>query len=244
MFDGARQLTLGVALREGQAFDNFVAGGNGPALAAMRALAQGGGAPVCLWGGAGTGKTHLLQAACANAAAGGRPTAYVPLSTHAELDPAMLAGLDSAGLVCLDDIAAIAGLRPWEEAIFHLYNQAESAGVPLAVAAERPPPRLPVGLPDLKSRLAAATVFKLVALDDAARGEVLTRRAQARGFAIPDEAVAYLLTRGPRDMHSLMALLERLDALSLSQQRKITVPLVREALSSAGLSLPRHGSSD
>jgi chromosomal replication initiation ATPase DnaA len=31
-------------------------------------------------------------------------------------------------------------------------------------------------------------------------------------------------------MHSLMAVLDRLDALSLSEQRKLTVPLVREVL--------------
>jgi chromosomal replication initiation ATPase DnaA len=35
-------------------------------------------------------------------------------------------------------------------------------------------------------------------------------------------------------MHSLMAVLDRLDAFSLSEQRKLTVPLVREVLLAAG----------
>ena len=226
-----RQLTLGVALSEAHEFSNFVAGNNRTALAALRQLASGEGGPlVYLWGAAGSGKTHLLQAACAEAAAGGRPTAYVPLLSHAKLQARMLSGLDSARLICIDDVQAVAALGDWEEGLFHLYNQAESGGVPMAVAAQRPPLALPLRLNDLKSRLAAGTVFEIHELNDAGRSQVLTARARARGFDFPEDAVRYLLTRGPRDMHSLISVLDRLDALSLSEQRKLTVPLVREVL--------------
>ena len=226
-----RQFTLGVALSEAHEFSNFVAGNNRTAMAALRQLAAGEGGPlVYLWGAKGSGKTHLLEAACAEAAAGGRPTAYVPLRSHARLQPRMLAGLDSARLVCIDDIQSVAGLGDWEEGLFHLYNQAESGGVPMAVAADRPPLALPLELNDLKSRLAAGTVFETRELNDAGRGEVLSARARARGFDFPEDAVRYLLSRGPRDMHSLIAVLDKLDALSLSEQRKLTVPLVRQVL--------------
>lgn len=230
-FRSGRQFTLGVALSEAHHFANFIPGGNQPAIAALRRLAGGAYGPlVYLWGNAGSGKTHLLEATCAEAGADGRTTAYVPLRSNAELDPAMLAGLESARLICIDDVQAIAGLRVWEEALFHLYNQAESGDVPIAAAADRPPLDLPLVLNDLKSRLCAGTVFRTRELDDADRGRALAARARARGFEFPDEAVRYLLNRGPRDMHSLMALLDRLDALSLSEQRKLTVPLVREVL--------------
>lgn len=230
-----RQLTLGVALSDAHDFANFVPGRNQPALAALRQLGGGAGGPlVYLWGAAGTGKTHLLEAACGEAARGGRATAYVPLLCHRELAPPMLAGLESARLICIDDVHGIAGLRAWEEALFHLYNQAESSGVPIAVAADRPPLAVPLVLKDLKSRLSAGTVFQTRELSDTERGRVLAARAGERGFEFPEEAVRYLLSRGSRDMHSLMALLDRLDALSLTEQRKITVPLVREVLSIAG----------
>ncbi|HSS64122.1 MAG TPA: DnaA regulatory inactivator Hda [Gammaproteobacteria bacterium] len=231
-----RQLTLGVALREGHDFANFVAGRNQPAIAALRRLAGGASGPlVYLWGAAGSGKTHLLEAACAEAAGGGRATAYVPLSSHAELHPAMLAGLDSARLICIDDVDAIAGRTLWEEALFHLYNQAECGGVPMAVAAHRPPLAIPLALNDLKSRLSSGTVFQTRELNDSERGRVLAARATARGLEFPEEAVRYLMSRGPRDMHSLMAVLDRLDAISLSEQRRLTVPLVREVLLGEGV---------
>jgi DnaA family protein len=158
----------------------------------------------------------------------------VPLVSHAELDPAMLAGLESARVICIDDVHAVAGLKIWEEALFHLYNEAESGGVPIAVSADIPPLAIPLRLNDLRSRLSAGTVFQLRELNDSERGRVLAARAKARGFEFPEEAVRYLLGRGPRDMHSLMAVLDRLDAFSLSEQRKLTVPLVREVLLAAG----------
>ncbi len=226
-----RQLTLAVALNEAHDFSNFLPGQNQTVMAALRQLAVGAGGPlVYLWGARGSGKTHLLQAACAEAAAGGWATAYVPLSSHKMLKPVMLAGLDSAGLVCIDDVQAIGGSSDWEEALFHFYNQAESGGVPMAVAADCPPRSLPLQLSDLKSRLAAGMVFETRELNDAERGQVLIARARARGFEFPQEAVRYLLRRGPRDMHSLISVLNGLDALSLSEQRKLTVPLVREVL--------------
>jgi DnaA family protein len=41
----------------------------------------------------------------------------------------------------------------------------------------------------------------------------------------------YLLNRLPRDLASLHAALDRLDRYALAQQRALTVPLVRDALS-------------
>jgi DnaA family protein len=57
-------------------------------------------------------------------------------------------------------------------------------------------------------------------------------RAQAarRGLRLPDEVLAYLLSRMPRDLPSLNAILEALDRYSLATKRPVTLPLVREAL--------------
>ena len=47
---------------------------------------------------------------------------------------------------------------------------------------------------------------------------------------LPDEVIAWLLTRMRRDLRSLTAVLDRLDRYSLETKRPITLPLVREAL--------------
>lgn len=226
------QLTLGVGLREGHEFDNFAGERNLTIVKALRSLSDSVAGPlIYLWGAKGDGKTHLLEAVCAAAGGTGARVAYVPLRERGALDPSILSGLESAHRVCVDDADVIAGDGPWEEALFHLYNRLESAKVPLILSATLPPLKTGWRLKDLKSRLAAGTVFEISPLNDEERAEVLKHRAVARGFEFPDEALRYTLQRGPRDMHSLVAVLDRIDSLSLTQHRRITVPLVKQALS-------------
>jgi DnaA family protein len=47
---------------------------------------------------------------------------------------------------------------------------------------------------------------------------------------LSEEAAAYLVHRLPRDLHSLFAVLDRLDEASLAAQRRLTIPFLREAL--------------
>ncbi|MDR3415987.1 MAG: DnaA/Hda family protein, partial [Nevskia sp.] len=79
------QLTLSVQLAEAAAFDNFHAGPNAAAVAALRELAEadGGRASILLHGASGSGRTHLLQAVARAAARLGRRAAYLPLAQFA-----------------------------------------------------------------------------------------------------------------------------------------------------------------
>lgn len=224
------QLPLGVTLANRRSFANFVAGPNAGALAVLRdLLGAGQGGVVYLWGASGTGKSHLLEACCNDASLRDRRVAYVPLRDSV-LEPAMLSGLADIELLCIDDVDRVAGDRRWEEALFHLYNQAELAGSPMVLAASTAPRTPPWGLPDLASRLTAAVVWRLRALDDAARREALKLHARERGFVLPDEVVTYVMKRHKRDMVSLVEFLDRLDRSSLAAQRRVTVPFVKALL--------------
>jgi DnaA family protein len=228
---GLIQLPLGVGLREGPSLGNFEPGPNGEALAALRLLARGEG-PTCtyLWGAAGCGKTHLLEALC-RARAGERARAgYLPLGRADAIQPGILAGFETLALLCLDEVDAVAAEPAWEEALFHLYIRCEQTGTALAMAGRRGPGAAGFGLADLASRLTAGAVFRLRPLDDHDRGVALRRRARERGFEIPDEVLAYVLRRRSRDMHSLFTLLERLDHGSLAAKRRVTIPFVRDLL--------------
>lgn len=223
------QLPLGIRLRDGNTFGNFVAGPNDEALAYLQTQLRGGVA-VYVWGEGGTGKTHLLQAACHQAADEGLRTAYIPLGSWRELSVALLEGLEAADLVCIDDIAAIAGHQAWEAALFHLYNRLRDAGGTLLVSGSLPPASLPLELPDLRSRLAWGMVFQLRALDDEEKLAGLRQRARARGLELPEKVGRYLLQRCPRDMATLFRLLETLDQASLAAQRRLTIPFVRAVM--------------
>jgi DnaA family protein len=224
------QLPLGVTLRHRRSFTNFVSGPNAGAVAVLRnLLATGEGGVVYLWGGTGTGKSHLLEACCGDPCVRERRVAYVPLG-DARLEPSMLHGLADIELLCIDDVDRVAGDRAWEEALFHLYNQAELASSPMVLTASVAPRTPQWALPDLASRLTAGVVWRLRALDDGARREALQVHARERGFTLGDEVVSYVMKRLRRDMVSLFAFLDRLDRSSLAAQRRVTVPFVKALL--------------
>jgi DnaA family protein len=219
-----KQLALGVRLRADAVFDSFWPGPNGEIVAALRAPST---TPLWLWGAAGSGKTHLLQAVCA---ATGASAAYFPLARSLALPPEALAGFERSGVLCIDDADAVAGDLAWERALFRVFNEAAELRTRLIFAAAAPPRQAEWRLEDWRSRAAAGVVYQLRELDDADRIEALRLRAAQRGLQLPYETSEYLLKRMPRDLRSLFEVLDLLDEASLAAQRRLTIPFIRDAL--------------
>lgn len=221
------QLPLRIGLRDSATFDNFLAGDNQAAVHALQAAVE---PCLFLWGGSGTGKTHLLQAACRAADAHGGRSAYLPGGELRLLAPSILEGLEQLALVCLDDVHAVAGAAAWERGVFDLYNRCRDAGTRILVAGAQAPAGLGLALPDLVSRLSWGPVYQLRPLGDEQKLEALRQRARARGFSLPAEVGRYLLHHVSRDTKNLFELLERMDHASLAAQRKLTIPFVRDLI--------------
>ncbi|MEJ2059798.1 MAG: DnaA regulatory inactivator Hda [Gammaproteobacteria bacterium] len=227
----AEQLALNVGLRDSAVFETYYAGPNRPVVGALQALGLGRGElQIFLWGGAGAGKSHLLQAVCHLAAGEGPGAVFLPLRTLGVHGPDILDGMLGRGVICLDDVDAVLGDPQWERGLFNLINDLRLHEQPLLMSAALSPVHLRAGLPDLASRLQWGAVFQLHPLDDEAKLEALSQRAQARGLALPVEAGRYLLHRYPRDLGTLLGVLDRLDAASLAAQRRLTVPFIKQVL--------------
>lgn len=227
-----QQLPLGIRLRASSVFASYWSGANAATLELLqdpRLLAASSPA-IYLYGLSGAGKTHLLQALCAGAAERGTAATYLPLKAVQNYGPDLLAGCERLNHVCLDDFGAVAGRIEWERAVFNLYRELEESGGKLLLADEHPPLSLRFALPDLASRILAGTVLRLHLLSETEQVEALRLRAAQRGLELPEDTLAYLLRRLPRDMNSLCAFLDELDAASLVAQRRLTVPFVREVL--------------
>jgi DnaA family protein len=230
-----RQLPLGVQLGVSLRFETFAVGRNGGAVESLRRLAQGASqVPVWIYGPAGSGKSHLLQAACAAAGSAGRATAYLPLGQMPRGDSGVLEGFEQLDLVAIDDVDAVAGEGGWESALFTLFNGLAERRGRLALAAVRAPASTAIRLPDLASRLAASEVHRLEPLAESEQADALRRRAERRGLELPDETLGFLTRRAPRDFATLCRMLDALDAESLAAQRRLTIPFVRDWLTRAG----------
>ncbi len=225
------QVPLGLSLKDEATFENYYAGTHSEMLTALQQTANGRGEPIIyLCGTRGQGLTHLLQAACHEAALEGRSCVYLPLGQLVSLPPDMLLGLETLSLICIDDVHVLANHPQWEEAVFHLFNRVRDAGGHLIITGNEVPSALPLHLPDLKSRLAWGVVYALHPLSDDEKIKVLRMRAKERGITLSQEVAKYLLSHCPRHMRTLLAALDALDKASLAAQRRLTIPFVKEVL--------------
>ena len=202
---------------------NFVAGRNGPALAAVRELV--GASPlerfVYLWGTHGSGRTHLLRAAAAAAAQAGVASHYVEGGSLAAGE------LPASGFAAIDDVGRLDAEQ--QIALFDLYNRVRAEDGRLLIAGDRAPRDLALR-EDLRTRLGACVAFELHPLSDDEKAAALRGEAAARGLRLDDGVTAYLLSHVARDMNTLTAVLDALDRASLERQRALTVPFVRETV--------------
>lgn len=217
-----QQLTLDVRPQIAVTLENFVAGDNEALLAALQQqIAASDGSWLYIWGEAGSGRSHLLQAAVTAARQTGRPACYLRASEGSglEMAPGLLAALDD--LDQLDEDA--------QAALFRALIQARDAQGTLILAGNAPPRQLKLR-EDVRTRIGQAMIFEIQPLDDDAKGALLIQHAMARGITLDADIVEYLLRHGRRDARWLMAVLDALDDASLTQSRPVTFPLLREVL--------------
>lgn len=224
------QLPLALRWPAHQRFDAFRAGENGVLVEVLRSAAcDGSPNAVYVAGPSGSGRTHLMIAACAAANEVGRSAQYLPLASRRDV-PASIRAFGGSAVLAIDDVDAIAGDREAEHALFDLYNRCRAEGAVLLFAARAPAAQVGFGLPDLVSRLASCTQVALKPLDERERRELFRDRAGARGIELDDAVVDWLFAREKRDIASLLGVLDRVDAASLAAQRRVTVPFLRKLL--------------
>ena len=201
--NSVQQLPLEISPSPAPSFDNFLPIGNEEAVARVRALSEGALPEAIVYVWGDPGSGRSHLLAAAAAA--------------------------NPELVIADDVEA---LDPdAQQALFNAINAARDGASPVLAAGSAPPAQLPLR-EDLRTRLAWGLVYQLHGLSDADKAAHLQAEARRRGLTLSDDLVGYLLTRMPRDLYSLNALLDRLDRHALARQRPLTIALVREVLQS------------
>lgn len=204
------QLTLDLLQPAQPSFDNFVPGRNAEAIAGVRSAVSGQGPQIVyLWGIAGSGCTHLLKAT-------GALGAGVP---------------DFDARQSLYVVDAVDGFDESDQVkLFNLINEIRAhADSRLIAAGHAPPASLPLR-EDLSTRLAWGLVYCLHPLSDDEKAAALMLQAKNRGIPLSQETLSWLMAHLPRDMRTLAAALDALDAYALCQKRSITIALARQWL--------------
>jgi DnaA family protein len=216
------QMLLGIAPEWIPSLQNFVPGRNAELLAALQQALAEQGTERCfyLWGEAGSGKSHLLQAAVEEARLHGQTVAYrcgaVP---------------EAASVVAVDDVEMLDEAA--QVSLFELYNRQRESSSMLLVCGSQAPAFLALR-DDLRTRLGWGLIYQVHALNDDEKAEALRQHALARGFGLPPEVTTYLLRHGRRDLPALLATLDALDEHCLRLKRPASVPLLKEVMQKAG----------
>ncbi len=172
---------------------------------------------VILTGPEGSGKSHLAQ---------------IFRDTSGATDIVLQAGqgasqVAAAGPVLFED-ADRAGFDEVE--LFHVINAVRQHGTTLLITSRSFPPYWNVALPDLNSRLKAATVVEIGAPDEDLLGQLITKLFADRQLYIDDKIVSYIVSRMERSFSVAQVVVDRMDKLALARRAKISRSLAAEVL--------------
>lgn len=226
-----QQLALAVQLNDDVTLTDFFWGSNLLLQKQITLTLQDKGERLyTIWGNTGAGKSHLLQACC-QVISNFAPAIYLPLKILKDLGPQCIENLNKYKLIAIDDIDFIANDLNWEQALFHLYNEAkDNENTILLITSTKSLSNLNIKLADLYSRLKWGLVTQLHELSDELKTKVMSQRAAKLGFTLPARVGQFVLNRCTRNMHDINKIIQTLDQASLSAQRKITIPFVKSTL--------------
>ena len=173
---------------------------------------------VILAGPAGSGKSHLANiwaektGARAVALDGGDPA----ILEAAENGPLYAEDVDRDGFD--------------ETTLFHVINAVRTHGTALLLTTRIWPAAWNITLPDLASRLKAATIVEIGEPDDALLALVLVKLFADRQVSVDDRVISFLVARMERSLDAARTLVERIDRLALARGTRISRALAAEAL--------------
>jgi len=220
-----KQLALDIGLAGPPTLESYFPGANEPAWRHLQLWAGSptrSPVPTYLWGGTGSGKTHLLRAVEQRLRGQGAVAGWLDASL---LEPPEFN--EQWSVVLLDDVHLYTAVQ--QHAAFAWFVQAQALQRGVLAAGAMPPANLQLR-EDLRTRLGWGHVFGLQVMSEPERRAVLRQSADARGVFLSDEVMDFILTRFSRDMGSLMQLLQHLDDYALQTKRVITIPLVKAML--------------
>ena len=173
---------------------------------------------IILAGPVGSGKTHLVETF--------RDETGAEVIQARDLTEAGVSALVSAPACVVED--AHRGVN--NTALFHLLNAARQVGKTVLITSRTWPASWKISLPDLMSRLRAATPVEVLEPDDDLLRRVLVKLFADRQIAVDIGVVDYLVVRMERSLEVALRAVDAIDREALAGRVKITKPLAGRVL--------------
>jgi chromosomal replication initiator protein len=199
--------------------------------------------PLFIYGDAGLGKTHLLQA-IANYVAVNYPTYRVRyVSTEQFLNQfvdairlgrARMADFKehyrAVDVLLLDDIQFIEGREQLQEELFHTFESLHQADRQVVLSSDRPPDAISTLEDRLRSRFKMGLTTEINHPELETRLAILRKKAEREPVEPPAEVLEFIATHITNNIRELEGALIRVCAYGSLTRQTLSVPLVQEVL--------------
>lgn len=226
-------------------FDNFVVGSSNQfSHAASLAVAEKPGTiynPLFIYGGAGLGKTHLLNA-IGHYLIAEKPDARI-CYIHAEtFMNELINGIRyekmndfrekyrNMDLLLIDDIQFIAGKERTQEEFFHTFNTLYESHKQIVVASDRFPKDIPELDDRLRSRFAWGLIADIEPPDMETKVAILKKKSDINEINLPNEVAFFLASNVHSNIRELEGLFNRLCAFSSLNKTELSIEFAKEVL--------------
>ena len=226
-------------------FDTFVVGtNNNLAHAASLAVAETPGQiynPLFIYGGAGLGKTHLMQAIAHFIIASdpSKKVLYVTSETFTnELIESVKTNKNTEfrnkyrniDVLLIDDIQFIIGKLSTQEEFFNTFNDLYLLGKQIVISSDRPPKEMET-LPDrLRTRFESGLPVDIQIPTYETKMAIINKKSEALGIDFPYEVKDYVATNITSSIRELEGALTKLSAYSKLSHTPLTAEFAENTL--------------
>lgn len=246
----------GFGLNPRYTFGTFVVGkGNELANAACLAVVQKPGEvynPLFLYGGAGLGKTHLMQAIAHETLKRypEKKTIYVTCEKFTnEFIQSIREGRGdkfknvyrNAYILLIDDVQFLAGKESTQEEFFHTFNTLHQANKQIVISSDRPPKAIPTLENRLISRFECGMIADIGQPDLETRIAILETKAKEKNYTLPREIINYIAANIQNNVRELEGALNRVMAYHQLNNTPPNLELVKNILNSLTTYRKRSG---
>ena len=226
-------------------FDTFVVGNsNQLAYAASKSIAEnpsGSFNPLFIYGGAGLGKTHLIQA-IGYQLRDSRPNLKVVYMSAEAFMTELIASIRydkmqsfrdryrSVDALLLDDIQFIAGKERTQEEFFHTFNALYEAQKQIVFTSDRPPKEIPTLEERLRSRFEWGLTADIQIPDLETKVAILRKKGEEKKLDLPQEVAFFIAERVRSNVRELEGHLNKVAVFASMVGKPITIELTKEAL--------------
>ncbi len=226
-------------------FESFIVGKhNELAKAASLAVAENPGItynPLFLYGGAGLGKTHLMQAVGHEILKRSpeKKVVYVPCEKFTnEFIQAIGSGkierfkstYRNVDLLMIDDIQFLAGKEGTQEEFFHTFNTLHQANKQIIISSDRPPKAIQTLENRLISRFEWGMIADIAAPDLETRTAILELKLKEKNYHLDKQIINFLATNIQNNVRELEGALNRIIAYHQLNNQPPSIENIKQML--------------